>query len=53
MTNSVFIDPFADADEDTGQSQAKQQEYLHIRIQRMLSSNDILSSQASVVCHAP
>ena len=32
--NTLSIDPFADADEDTGQTQATQQEYLHIRIQR-------------------
>ncbi|CAK7202795.1 Eukaryotic translation initiation factor eIF-1 [Sporothrix eucalyptigena] len=34
IENLKINDPFADADEDTGQSQAKQQEYLHIRIQQ-------------------
>jgi len=34
IENLKTYDPFADADEDTGQTQANQQEYLHIRIQQ-------------------
>jgi translation initiation factor 1 len=30
----VFADPFAEADEDTGQVKQTQQDYIHIRIQR-------------------
>jgi len=32
-----LVDPFAEADEDTGQVQQSQQ-YIHIRIQRMFQS---------------
>lgn len=32
--STAFIDPFAEADEDTGE-QSKAPDYIHIRIQRM------------------
>jgi hypothetical protein len=34
------IDPFAEADEDSGQT-TQTQEYIHIRIQRMFASSDL------------
>lgn len=33
-TDTMFTDPFAEADEDTGQVKQTQQDYIHIRIQR-------------------
>lgn len=33
MTNSYLADPFAEADEDTGETK-QSQNYIHIRIQR-------------------
>ncbi|KAH8900129.1 translation initiation factor [Thozetella sp. PMI_491] len=34
IENLKTFDPFAEADEDSGQTKAKQQEYIHIRIQQ-------------------
>jgi hypothetical protein len=36
---TYLVDPFAEADEDTGQVQQSQQ-YIHIRIQRMFQSSN-------------
>lgn len=35
IENLKTFDPFAEADEDTGQVKQAQQDYIHIRIQRM------------------
>jgi hypothetical protein len=37
IENLKTFDPFAEADEDTGQVKQSQQDYIHIRIQRMFS----------------
>lgn len=36
IENLKTFDPFAEADEDTGQVKQSQQDYIHIRIQRTL-----------------
>lgn len=38
MLNLIRLDPFAEADEDTGETK-QSQNYIHIRIQRELSLN--------------
>jgi len=37
IENLKTFDPFAEADEDTGQVKQSQQDYIHIRIQRTSS----------------
>ena len=51
IENLKTFDPFAEADEDTGQVKQSQQDYIHIRIQRM-SSLPKLPLASVWACHS-
>ena len=44
----MFADPFAEADEDTGQIKQSQQDYIHIRIQRTCLPRDTAHATTSL-----
>lgn len=51
-TDFALTDPFAEADEDTGQVKQSQQDYIHIRIQRASApTQPILSAFESHTFH--
>jgi len=55
IENLKTFDPFAEADEDTGQVKQSQQDYIHIRIQRTYYPfpRSCAASRPAPHCHTP